>query len=91
MLIGGTVIMTKRISCKVVRSVPLGKSSGSPRHPVNSRFKISNFKLSAIGSETAFNVHTRDNHNSVTYTSRAELARLSNGDGPAGQNLDCQA
>ena len=75
------MIMTKRISCKVVRSVPLGKNSGSPRYP----------DFAKRVSYPAFNVQVTDICDSVTYTNRVELTSLSADDISAGLNLDCLA
>ncbi len=76
--------MIKRISCRVVRSVPLGESSDAlrgARQPANEHHKISN--------ATAVNIHAGHNSTPVTYTGRLDIAGVSVGDSPIGQILDC--
>ncbi len=76
--------MIKRISCRVVSSVPLGKSSDALRHagqPNNEHHKISN--------AAAVNILARHSSTPVSYTGRLDIAGVSIGDSPIGQILDC--
>ena len=76
--------MIKRISCRVVSSKPLGKSSDALRHvrqPGNEHHKISD--------AAAVNIHARHNSTPVTYTGRLDIAGVSIDDSPIGQILDC--
>ena len=76
--------MIKRISCRVVRSVPLGKSSDALRHagqPNSEHHKISN--------AAAVNIHAGHNGTAITYTGRLDIAGVSIVDSPTGQILDC--
>lgn len=92
--------MTKRISCKVVRSVPLGKNSGYPGNCYFARTRnaahyVSEDSYSAItvktASEPAFSIDVKGNCDSVTYTNRLEVTSLSADDSSAGLNLNCLA
>lgn len=76
--------MIKRISCRVVSSVPLDRSSDAlrgARQPDNKHHKISN--------AAAVNIHAGHNSTVVTYTGRLDIAGVSIGDSPIGQILDC--
>ena len=76
--------MIKRISCRVVRSVPLGKSSDALRHvrqPGNEHHKISD--------AAAVNIHSRHNSTSVAYTRLLDITSVSIDNGLTGQILDC--
>lgn len=76
--------MIKRISCRVVSSVPLGRSGDAlrdARQPGNEHHEISN--------AAAENIHSRHNGTFVTYTDRFDIAGVSVGDSPIGQILDC--
>ena len=76
--------MIKRISCRVVSSVPLGRSSDALRHagqPNSEHHKISN--------AAAVNIRAGHNGTAITYTGRLDIAGVSIGDSPIGQILDC--
>lgn len=76
--------MAKRILCRVVRSVPLTKSSDASlqiNQSDNSRHKFED--------AVTVNVQVRYLSNSVTYTGQGDIAKLSFDDGLAGQILDC--
>ena len=76
--------MIKRISCRVVSSVPLGKSSDALRHAGQP-----NNEYHRIGDAAAVNICARHNGTVVTYTGRLDIAGVSIGDSPIGQILDC--
>jgi hypothetical protein len=76
--------MIKRISCRVVRSVPLGESSEALR---DARQSVNEYHR--IGDAAAVNICARHNGTVVTYTGRLDIAGVSIGDGPIGQILDC--
>ena len=76
--------MIKRISCRVIRSVPLGRSSDAlrdARQPSNKHHRISN--------AAAVNIHSGHNGTAITYTGRLDIAGVSVVDSPIGQILDC--
>jgi len=84
----------KKVSCRVVRSVPLSKSSGASRYEGNKHYKSGD----AVGGiskapyrvwEAGANVRAGQRSDSISYTGRVERARVSNDDGPLGQILDC--
>lgn len=76
--------MIKRISCRVVRSVPLGRSSDALRHA-----RQPNDEHHKIGDVVAVNIRARHNGTPVAYTGRLDIAGVSVGDSPIGQILDC--
>lgn len=76
--------MIKRISCRVVRSIPLGKSSDALRHAGQP-----NNEYHRIGDAAAVNIRARQSSTPVTYTGRSDIAEVSIGDNPIGQILDC--
>ena len=76
--------MVKRISCRVIRSVPLSES-GEAR-PYASQSDNMHHEIDDV---VASNIGLRHPHNSVTYTSRLDTARVCADDGPTGQILDC--
>ncbi|MHC4460076.1 MAG: hypothetical protein ACYS6W_14090 [Planctomycetota bacterium] len=76
--------MIKRISCRVVRTVPLGRSSDALRHggqPGNEQHRIDD--------AATVNIYASHNGTFVTYTGRLDTAGVSMGDSPMGQILDC--
>lgn len=89
--------MTKKILCKVVRSVPLAKSSVSSLHASQSDNRRPTFSDVVAGTpnapycvwEPAVDVRVRHTGNSVTYTNRLDVARVCIDDGLTGQLLDC--
>jgi hypothetical protein len=76
--------MIKRISCRVVRSVPLGTSSDALRHA-----RQPNSEHHRIGDAAAVNIRAGHNVTAVNYTGRLDIAEVSIGDSPIGQILDC--
>ncbi len=87
--------MRKRISCTVIRTIPLSKSSCELRH--KSRSSDKSHKMSdAAGTpntkkcvwEPAANAQARHTNNSVTYTDRLNITRMSINDGLTAQVLD---
>jgi len=73
--------MVKIISCRVVRSKPLGKSSDTLRHagrPNHFRHKIGDV-----------NPQCKSTNDTVIYTRMLEITRVSVDNGLAGQILDC--
>ncbi len=76
--------MVKKISCRVVSSVPLGKSGEALRHVWGS-----NNKRHRVGDIVAVNIPVRHAGGLVTYTSRFGIARALIDNGPMGQILDC--
>ena len=76
--------MVKRISCRVIRTVPLGKSGDALRYVWGS----SN-KRHKVGDIVAVNITVRHADGSVTYASRFGIARVLIDNGPMGQILDC--
>ena len=76
--------MVKRISCRVVGSVPLGRGSGRRRHISYSQGEHHKTGI-RVASDAAWA------NNSVVYTSRLVTVRESVNDGFTGQILDCCA
>ncbi len=77
--------MVKRISCRVVRSVRLGKAgNGLGRGVV-----LNNEQRE--GCSAAANLICRDGGNSVVYTRRLGIARVSVADWPVGLVVDYYA
>jgi hypothetical protein len=74
----------KRISCRVVGSAPLARGSNA-----SLRSNHSNKRRRRIGDIVAVNVQAIPRNNSVTYTSRLGIAKVSVDNGLAGQILDC--
>lgn len=89
--------MRKRISCKVIRTIPLSKSSSELRHASMSNDKPHNISDTAAGIpntkkwvwEPAANAHERHTGSSVTYTDRLDITRIPIKDGLTEQVLDC--
>ena len=86
--------MLKKVSCRVVRSVPLGKSGVASQCAGNKHYKSGD----AVGGiskapyhvwEAGANVRVGQRGDWISYTGRRERARVSNDDGPLGQILDC--
>lgn len=87
--------MRKRITCRVIRTIPLSKSSGELRHASRSNdksHKISdaarNLNIKKCIWEPAANAQVKHSTNSVTYTDRFDTIRMSIGDGLTAQILD---
>lgn len=76
--------MAKRIPCRVVRSVPLGKSSDALRYASRS-----NNKHYKTGDVAAVDAQVRHGSDSVIYTGQLDITRVSIDDGLTGQILDC--
>ena len=76
--------MAKKISCRVVRSVPLDGSGNMFR-----RANQSNNKHSETGDVTGVNIRRGDIGNSVIYTGGLNITRVSVNGYPTGQILDC--
>ncbi|MHC4658124.1 MAG: hypothetical protein ACYS83_02955 [Planctomycetota bacterium] len=89
--------MAKKIPCRVVRSVPLSKSCYGLRHTSrlnNKHHRVGDVDAGAARAsgcvwEPAVDVRGRDAGNSVTYTGRLGIARVSVDDALAGLILDC--
>jgi len=89
--------MRKRISCKVIRTIPLIKSSSELRYASMSNNKPYNISDTTAGIpntkkrvwEAAANTQDRHASNSVTYTDRLDITRMPNEDGLTAQVLDC--
>ncbi len=87
--------MRKRISCKVIRTIPLSMCSRELRHESSSNHKphnISNASRTANTKkyvwESAANAQAGHTNNSVTYTDRLNITRMSINDGLTVQVLD---
>ncbi len=78
--------MVKKISCRVVRSVPLSRSSDA-RLWVNQPDK----KPHKFRDATVVNVGVRRTGNSLIYTARGDTVRVPIGNGPTERILDCYA
>jgi hypothetical protein len=93
LIIGGG--MRKRISCKVVRSIPLIKSSDELRHSSTSNIKSDKFRDTAgipntkkYAWEPAVTTKAKHAGYSVTYTDRLSLTRIPLDNGLTAQTLD---
>ncbi|MFB0552192.1 MAG: hypothetical protein ACETWQ_02655 [Phycisphaerae bacterium] len=88
--------MRKRISCKVIRTIPLSMCSSELRHASRSNDKPHNISNAAAGSpntkkcvwEPAANAQARHTSNSVTYTDRLDITRMAIYNGLTAQALD---
>ena len=87
--------MIKRISCKVIRTIPLSKCGVELRHASRSNDKPHNISNASRTPntkkhvwESAANAQARDTNNSVTYTDRLNITRMSINDGLTAQVLD---
>lgn len=87
--------MRKRISCKIIRTIPLSMCSSELRHESRSNDKSHNISNAARTPkakkyvwESAANAQARHTSNSVTYTDRLNITRMSINDGLTAQVLD---
>ena len=91
--------MRKRISCKVIRTIPLNQFNQCGvelRHASRSNDKSLNIRNTAAGNpntkkyvwEPAANAQARHTSNSVTYSDRLDITRMSIDDGLTAQVLD---
>jgi hypothetical protein len=88
--------MRKRISCKVIRTIPLNQCGFELRHASRSHDKPLNFSNAAARIpntkkyiwEPAANAQAGHTNNSVTYTDRLNITRMSINDGLTAQVLD---
>lgn len=87
--------MRKRIPCKVIRTIPLSKSSDELRHTSRSNVKSRNISDAPRTRyttkrvwEPAANAQVKHSGNSVTYTDRLDITRMSLDDGLTAQILD---
>ena len=87
--------MLKRISCRVVRSVALSKSSDVVAVNVWGRHASDSVSDRGLFCEVLQNGNPAKAHNltlgSLSYTSRLGIARVSTENSLTGQNLDCYA
>ncbi len=87
--------MPKRISCRVVRSVALSKSSDVVAVNVRVRHGSDSVRDRGLFCEVLQNGNPAKAHNptlgSLSYTSRLGIARVSTENSLRGQNLDCYA
>ena len=83
--------MRKRISCKVVRSIPLSRSSDGLRYVhVSINDKPYNISDASIRTPSA-NAQVRHANNSFTYTGSLKITRVPIDDGLTAQILDYYA
>ncbi len=88
--------MRKRISCRVIRTIPLSKCGVELRHASRSNdkpHKISNAAARIPNTKEyvwgpAANPQSRHTSNLVTYTDRLNITRMSIDDGLTAQVLD---
>jgi len=87
--------MRKRIPCRVIRTVPLSKSSDDLRHTSRSNDKSHKMSDAARTTntkkcvwESAANAQVKHASNSFTYTDRLDIPRVSIDDGLTAQILD---
>ncbi len=87
--------MRKRISCKVIGTIPLSQCSSELRHASRSNDKPLSSSNAAGNPNTkefvwgpAANTQARNIKNSVTYTDRLDITRMSINDGLTAQVLD---
>lgn len=76
--------MTKKVPCRVVKSVPLRKSSYELRHAATS-----SDKHRRAGDDDALNVREKRVGNSAAYAGRLSMAGVSIGGALSGSILDC--
>ena len=89
--------MRKRISCKVIKTIPLSKSSSEPFHASMSNDQFHNISDAAARTtntkkwiwEPTANAQDRLTSNSVTYTDRLDITRTPLEDRLIAQVLDC--
>lgn len=75
--------MRKRISCRVIRSIPLSKSSDILHHT-----SMSNDSYHKMGPEPSQNAQVRYCGNAAIYIDRLEITRVPTDDGLTPQILD---
>jgi len=88
--------MRKRISCKVIRTIPLSQCGVELPRASRSNDKPRNISNAAAGNpntkkcvcEPAANAQARHTNNSVTYTDRLDITRMSINDGLTAHVLD---
>jgi len=88
--------MRKRISCKVIRTIPLSQCGVELRRASRSNDKPHKISNAAAGNpntkkyvwEPAANAQAWHTSNSVTYTDRLDITRMSINDGLTTQVLD---
>ena len=84
--------MRKRISCKVVRSIPLGMCSDELHRSNKKSYKISNATRTPNTTnhvwEPAAYVHIKHIDNSVIYTNRLEITGMPTDSSLIAQKLD---
>ena len=87
--------MRKRISCKVIRTIPLSMCSRELRHASRSNDKPHNISNASRTPntkkyvwESAANAQAGHTNNSVTYTGRLNITRMSINDGLRAQVVD---
>ena len=78
--------MIKKIQCRVVRSVPLRKSSYTLWHA--SRSNNEHHRASDVDAASPTNVQVKCTGNSVIYTIQVGVAKIFTERTPAGQILD---
>ncbi len=87
--------MPKRISCRVVRSVALSKSSDVVAVNVRGRHASDSVRDRDLFCEVLQNGNPAKAHNltlgGLTYTGRLGIARVSIENSLTGQNFDCYA
>jgi len=90
--------MRKRISCKVIRTIPLRKSIDELRNKSRINDKSHNInntcstpKLSKSVWETSTNPRVKDFSKSVVYTDRVNITRIPTGNGLTAPKLNCYA
>ena len=90
--------MRKRISCKVIRTIPLSNSSSEPRHKsrlndksynINNATGTTNTNL--YGWETFVNSQVKRSRKSVIYTDRLNILRIPIDDSLTAPILNCYA
>jgi hypothetical protein len=74
--------MTRRIHCRVIRSVPLGKTDDSPRRP-----RSANYRPDIITDAVVDEVGVNQAGNSMNYTGSPNIPFVD--DDVIGRNLDC--
>ena len=88
--------MRKVISCKVIRTIPLGFSSGDLRYKIKSDNKSHNIN-NATGipksnqriQEISVNPHAKSTNKSVIYTKRLDISRIPIENSYTASTLNC--
>jgi hypothetical protein len=90
--------MRKRISCKVIRTIPLSKNIDELRYPSRSNDKSHNInnttrtpKAKKSVWETSTNPRAIDFSKSVIYTDRFDITRIPIDNGLTSPKLNCYA